>query len=265
MKKMKLFIMTITVMLLFCSTSSFGQEETRPKYLVVTTMHWNMDKEDYNMDKWKMIEKEYMEKVTNKNEYVTSASWYVHLMTADSRELMYVQNYKTWEDIDKAGKRNGELAKEAWPDEKTRKDFFKERGSYYADFHSDEIYANLSGAKAFTAPLEKDMVLYVRKSKSAFPSDGTNKEFEELRGKAVANLINKNDYIKAYYPSIHAWGADKRDFVEAFFLDSLGDIDKMFERNKELGKDAFSKEEGKAMSKYFTGVHGDYLYTAIKL
>lgn len=262
---MKRIFMAITVLLL-CSTYSFAQEENERNYIAVTTMHWNMDKEDYSMDKWKAIEKEYMEKVTSKNEYVVRASWYVHLFTADSRELMYVQSYKTWEDLDKAAKRNGELAKEAWPDEKSRKDFFKERNSYYADFHSDEIYATLSGEKNLSSLMEKDMVLYVRKSQLAFPSDGTTKEFEELRHKAITNFVNKNEYIKAYFPNMHAWGADKRDFIEAFFLDSMADLDKMFDRNDELGKEGkMTKEEWKALGKYFTGVHGDYLWTAVKM
>ena len=257
--------MAITIMLLLCSTFSYSQEEKRPELISVTTMHWNMDKEDYSMDEWKKIEKEYMDKVTKKNEYVVSASFHIHLMTADSRELLYVQSYKNWEDMGKAGKRSAELEKEAWPDEKSRKDFLKDQSSYYADFHSDEIYATLSGAKRSAEKPTKDMVLYIRKSKRAFPSDGSVKEFNELREKAIANSINKNEYIKAYYPNEHAWGADKRDFIEAFFLDSLSDLDKMFDRNQELGKDALSEEDSKALGKYFTGVHGDYLYTAVKL
>lgn len=256
--------MAITVILLFCSITSFGQEEVKVKYLVVTTMHVNLDKEDMSMDEWKALEKEYMEKVTSKNEYVAYAGWFSHLMTADSREAMYIQTYKTWEDIDKAGKRTEELEKEAWPDEKVRKDFLKEQQSYFTDFHSDEIYNRLSGAKVFTE-LEKDMVMYMRTSTRAFPSDGTSKEFEALRKKVFANIINKNEYIKAYYPSEHAWGADRRDFNEAFYLDSLSDLEKMLDRSAELAKDALTKEEWKAFSKYFTGVHGDYLYTAIKL
>lgn len=265
MKEMKQFFMAITVMLLFGTTFSYSQEEKQPEFMSVTTMHWNMDKEDYSLDKWKAIEKEFMEKVTKKNEHVMSASFYIHLMTADSRELLYVQSYKDWEAMGKAGKRNVELTKEAWPDEKIRKEFLKERDSYYADFHSDEIYANLSGAKVIAERPTKDMVLYLRTSKRAFPSDGTAKEFNELREKATANTIIKNEFIKGYYPSEHAWGADKRDFNEAFFLDSLSDLEKMLDRSKELGKDALTEEEGKAISKYFTGVHGDYLFTAVIL
>lgn len=262
---MKLFFVATTIMLLFTSSFSYAQEEKQPALMAVTKMHWNMENEGYSLDIWKAIEKEFMEKVTKKNEHVMGASYYIHLMTADSRELLYVQNYKDWSAIEKAAKRNVELAKEAWPDEKARKDFFKKRSAYYADFHSDEIYANLSGAKVIAERPTKDMVLYLRVSKRAFPDDGTMKEFEELREKAIATTINKNEHIKGYYPSEHAWGADKRDFNEAFFLDSLSDLDRMFDRNDELGKDALTKEEWKALSKYFTGVHGDYLFTAVML
>ena len=108
------------------------------------------------------------------------------------------------------------------------------------------------------------MVLYLRKNKMAFPEDGSNEEYISLRKKVVNDVVKKNDYIKAYYPSQHAWGSDKRDFIEAIIIDSLGDLDAMFDRNAELMKEALTEDEGKTLGKYFKG-HGDYLYTLIKL
>ena len=117
MKKTNQFIIAIVLPLLLLSTSSiFAQEEkeeTSSMYMTVTTLHWNMDYEDFDMDTWKSVEKEYLDKVTAKNEYVANSSFYLHQLTPDNRELIYVRVYKTWNDIDKAGERDYELAKEA--------------------------------------------------------------------------------------------------------------------------------------------------------
>ena len=197
-----------------------------------------------------------------------SASVYLHRFTADNTELLAVATYASWEDIDKAGDRNDELAKEAWPDENARKAYFKKRNAYYADEHSDEIYAPIEGAKIMAQMPTKDLVMYVRKSHFAFPDDGTGEEFKTMRLEGVKNVINKNEYIKAYYPNVHAWGADRTEFVEAFYYESMADMEKSQDRVTELRKAAWPdenvrKERGKKMGKYFTGVHGDYIYTLV--
>ena len=267
MKTTNQFFTTLLAMLLMFSTPAiFAQDEEapkRPEYITVTTMYWN-SKSDGTMDEWKAVEKEYMDKVTSKNEYVIGGYYYTHLLTENSNEVLYVQSYPNWEALDKAAARNSELEKEAWPDEKARKAFLKNMNSAYSSYHSDEIYATLPGAKVLPAAPEGDMVLYLRQNKLAFPEDGTNEEFSALRKKIIENVINKNDYIKGYYPSIHAWGSDRRDLNEGVLLNSLDDLGKMFDRNTELMKEALTKEESKALGKYIKG-HGDYVYTAVKL
>jgi hypothetical protein len=262
----KLSIIAFTMLLLF-STSNFAQEEMkRPMYVVATTLHWNMD---YDGDgDWKAIEKEYMDKVTKKNEHIMSARFYTHLLTENSTELMYVQTFATWEDIDKAGDRDAELAKEAWPDETERKAFLKSQNAFYSSQHSDEIYSTLSGAKNMTEAPTKDMILYLRKSHLAFPEDGTMDEYSALSKEFQENVIMKNDYIKGYYPNRHVWGADGTEFVEAFLLDSLDDLNDMLKRNGELIREHWADEDKRKefwenSNKYFTGVHGDYVYTMV--
>ncbi len=255
--------MAIT-MLLFFTATAFTQADQRPEYVTVTTLHWNMDNDDFDMDEWKAVEKEYMDKVTSKNEHIRSNAFYMHYLTADNRELISVTTYNSWEDIDKAGDRSGELEKEAWPDADARKAFLKKQNAYYADFHADEIYATMEGAKFSDQELGEDAILYVRKSQRAFPEDGTFEEFNTLRKKALENVVHKNEYAVEYYPGQHAWGSDRREFIEAFILNSLCDLKKMFDRGAELNKEALTEEEGKALGKYFTGVHGDYLFTPVK-
>ena len=264
----KLFSVIVLTLLLFNPQTILAQDDAPkgPAYIAVTTNHWNMDKENFKMSEWKAAAKEYLEKVTMKNEFILSASTYLHNMTADNTEFLTVQTFASWEDMDKFGKRSSELIKEAWPDETKREAFLKNLNSYYANEHSDEIYAPLDGAKFMTEKPTKDMVCYVRKSHFAFPEEGSMEEFDNLRMEGNAGIVQKNEYVKAYYPNVHAWGSDKTEYIEAFFLDSLADIDKMFDRGDELMKETFpdteeNKAKGKTWRSYFTGVHGDYLYT----
>ena len=79
------------------SLQLFAQgEEERPEFIVATTMHWNMDQEDYSFDEWKAVEKEYLDKVVMKNELIAGASFFMHKFTEDNSEIMYVQVFNTW-------------------------------------------------------------------------------------------------------------------------------------------------------------------------
>ncbi len=269
MKTINRLLMVVTVALLLVNSTVFAQEEQKaPEYYTVTTMHWNMDYEDFDLDTWKAVEKEFLDKVTMKNEHLMGSSIYLHHTTPDNTELLYVQVYESWDAIDKAADRNDELAKEAWPDDDARKAYFKKRSAYYSNLHSDEIYATMSGAKPMAEQPTEDIILYVRKNHFAFPEDGTMEEFKTLRSEYLENVIHKNELIKGYYPGAHAYGADRTEYIEAYFFDSLTDFDKMFDRNAELIKEAWPddevrKERGKKAGKYFTGVHGDYIYTRV--
>lgn len=270
MKTTNYFFIAIATLLL-TTTTIYAQDETPkgPMYVTATTMHWNMDKEDFSMKEWIALEKEYLEKVTMKNEHVMGSSYYMHRYTADNRELILVRTFSSWEAIDQAGERDNELIKEAWPNEEARDSFFENQDSYYAPFHSDEIYATMSGAKLMTEAPGDDMILYVRKSHFASPEDGSFKEFKEIRDEFIENVINKNELIKGYYPNNHAWGSDKTEYIEAFLFNSMADLDIVGERNGELVKEHWTdevarKDMNEKFGKYFTGVHGDYLYSLIE-
>jgi hypothetical protein len=112
------------------------------------------------------------------------------------------------------------------------------------------------------------MVFYVRVSHLAFPEDGKTEEIAAMMDEYNANVIAKNDVIKAYYPHRHYWGSDSRDFIEAFVVESLADVEKALDKNGELTKthwpdDEKRKEFFAKMGKYFTGWHADYLYTHV--
>ena len=256
----------VTLLLLFNATIIFAQNGAEtPKFITVTTLHWNMHLEDFDIDKWKAVEKEFLDKVTMKNEHIIGASFYLHRFTADNTEVVHVQSYSSWEGIEKAAERSQELVKEGWENENERASFFKKRDAYYSKEHSDEIYATVSGAKNMAEEPTKNMICYVRKSHFSIPENGWWESFDKLRSENK-QLIEKNEYLKAYYPSVHAWGSDRTDFIEAFYLNSLADLDKMFDRFDELNKEAYPdekvrKERGKKVGRYFTGLHSDYIYT----
>ena len=132
---------------------------------------------------------------------------------------------------------------------------------------SDDTYVPIAGAKML-APSDKEMIWLVVKGHFAFPEDGSKKEFDALSKEYLDNVINKNEYIKGYYQHGHAWGADRTEYVRAFVIESMGDLDKMGKRSTEFFKEYWSdeakrKEFGKKMGKYFTGKHGDYIYTSV--
>jgi len=135
----QLFSAIVLALLLFSTTTILAQDApARPEYITVTTMYWNSENNG-TMDEWKAVEKEYMDKVTSKNEYVMGGWYYTHLLTENSNEVLYVQSYPNWEALDKAASRNSELEKEAWPDEEARKAFLKNMNSAFSSYHSDEI------------------------------------------------------------------------------------------------------------------------------
>lgn len=244
-----------------------AQTDTQP-YISVTTTHWDFSNPDNNYESWKAAEKEYRDKVVNKNEYILATAVYTHLYTDDSREVVMVQSYPNWEAIDKAQQRNEELAKEAWPDEAARKAFFDKLNSHYSDWHSDEIYQMMPGAKFLAQPADKDMILYVRINYMNYPEDGSEADFMEGYNWFIENMVNKNEFAKAYYPHIHAWGADRREMVDAWLYESMADVEKGGDRMDELWEEGFTDEAerkamGEKMGKYFLGYHKDLLYTFI--
>lgn len=271
---MKNLVKITAGMLLFTfllANSLFSQdesEEKKPTVLVVTTVHWNPDKEDGSNEKWLAIEKEYHEKVTMKNDLILGANFMTHYFTADNSEAKVIAVYGSWEDVELASELNGELAKVAWPDEAERDAFFKERNSYYSSMHSDEIYSILSGGKFMEEIPTEPMVYYVRVSNLAFPDDGKNEEIKALNTEFLENVVYKNEYIKAYYPHRHLYGSDSRQFVEAFAVNSLADIEASFDKNTELIKAHWPDEDArkeffKKYDRYFSGWHGDFIYQSV--
>ena len=243
---------------LLCITI-YAQDPPKPIFITMTTLHRNFNTD--NKD-WKATEQEYFDKVTSKNDLIISSDILTHYYTQNSSEVILVNVFKTWEDIEKSNAISDDLAKKAWPDEKARTAFFDKQRNFYLPMHSDEIYTSVDkiGVKEFKKTDSKDpMIIYIRVSQMSFNEKGKGmKEYNE-------KVTMKDPYIKAYYPSRHAWGADSRDFMEVYFYDSFGDVEKSSLKQDELAKAAWPKEaDSKAffdqLKLSFTGVHGDFIY-----
>ena len=264
---MKTIFLAVVFGMLLMGNSTFAQDYK--SYLVtVTKLHWNMDNKNFSNDEWKAVEKEYLDKVVKKNPFIIGQEILMHSFTEDNTELLLVTTYENWDGIEKAGDKDDELIKAAWPEEKARKVFFEKRAQYYAHNHSDEIYATMPGAKLPKGNFDKDMIYYMRVSHFAYPKEGTDKEFTDVEKQYFDAVTNKNDLIKAYYPNRHAWGADNTQFTEVFVVDSLADLDSALNKNRDLFKVAWSdetkrKDYSEKSGKYFTGQHSDYIYKSI--
>lgn len=265
------FLRSITALclMILITVPLSAQENTMPAYLTVTTLYWNMDREESDNEadnNWLEIEKEYLEKVTKKNEHIMSASFYMHLYSPTNLESKYVQVYSSWEAIEKAQDRNVELEKMAWPDEAERKAFMANRQSFYQHFHSDEIMVPFAGAKMLSEMPSEDLVAYIRTSKMTYPDDGSEEEFVSLHKEFVDATVHTNDKVLAYYPNVHGWGSDRTDFVEAFYINSMDDLDDIndgiFDAIKAKWPDETQRNEFmKKYNRYFSGEHGDAIYT----
>ena len=255
-------MVVIFLMSLMLPATSIAQENEKekfePVFLTVTTVHRSSNP-DVDFSDWKKTEIEYFEKITMKNELIIGSGFYVHYFTPDDSELKIVSVFRTWEDIELSNEITNKLIMEAWPDEEDRKTFLNKKDSYYSDMHSDEIYVSLPFQIAMNKESNKPLIFYVKVNQLGNGGDGFKEFFE--------NVTKKNSYIKAYYTHRHRWGANSRDAVEVFAVESLGDIEKMFEENTKLINEYWPDEEKRKeffdeYAKIFSG-HGDFILTNI--
>jgi hypothetical protein len=256
MKKKDNSAVRLLILTFMLSIGMLAQEDPKPVFITVTTLHRNLDTDRKD---WKQTEQEYFDKVTSKNDLIIGSEILNHCFTENSSEVLLVSVFKTWEDIEKANDVSNELIKKGWPDENSRKAFFDKYNTYYGPMHSDEIYSSVNGTKEFKPVSKEPMVVYIRKSQMSL--NGQGKGLKEFNEKITMN----NPYIKGYYPNRHAWGSDSRDFLEAFYYNSLSDLEKSSDKQTELIKTTWPKEEDRkaffdGLNKAFTGIHGDFIY-----
>ncbi|KAB1067965.1 hypothetical protein F6U93_08470 [Tamlana haliotis] len=268
MKTIKNSLTCMAVLLmLFYSETVLAQSTQTPKYMTSTTLSWNQDKTNIDMDEWKAIEQEYLEKVIKKNEYILASSFYKPQLSGSSGELILVRVYGSWMAIEKAAQRNLELEKAAWGNEQKLKEFKKKQRSFYSHDHSDEIYSVLPIMKEIK-DWSHDMVCYVRTQYLTFPEDGKTEEVIGVLQDDFDKMVKDNNLIKGFFTYRHAWGANGSELKNAYFLSSISDLDKMFQNLRELEKnvwqsDAALEKHQEMVRKYFVGTHTDNVYTFV--
>lgn len=136
-------ICSTTVAVLLCSLSfvSFAQTST-PRIYHVTTFYVVQGLDSIASAERTAVLKEYHDKVTMKNELILRSWSMGHYFSEDSHEFVTVNEYANWNDIDRAGTRDDELAKKAWPNAKQRMDFMNKLNGYFKG-HKDAIYTGV--------------------------------------------------------------------------------------------------------------------------
>jgi hypothetical protein len=266
------FITGIFILMIFIGLPIQGnaQDDNRPEFVAISYTAWSgtPGDETASREEWHALAKEYNEKVTMKNEFVRGTVVLTHMYTPKSSDLLLVTTYNNWGDIEKAQDRNDELEEQAWPDKTARMAFMNKLDRYYSNKHSDEIYATTPGAKYPAERTDTTRVIYMQKFYRAFPEDGTTEEFEALNKEYLEKVTHKNPNLIAFYPMQHGWGADNREIVHVYVLESLEDLSKMNQAWDALEEAAWPKEADrkaffKKYDRYFTGVHGDFIYSSI--
>lgn len=227
-------IIGFTVLFLW-SAIVFAQhkkENLESKYVTVMTLH---GVEGIDFDEWLNVEKEYFDKVTSKIDVILSHEVLVRYFANDLSEIKVINVFKTWDDIEYVNQVREELINKAWPDENARAGFFKKQNSFYTNFHSDEIYITTNLSKLMSeeekSSIKNPMVYYLDTNILA---DNDNKDAYKLFEDYLNAVVYKNPYIKAYYPFRHYWGADSREFLEIYVVNSLSGLEKALETDKQL-------------------------------
>jgi len=123
---------------LFFSSTIFAQDDSPHVYTVTTTQF--IMPEGGSPAIFDSLNTLYLNNVIKKNEYIISQRALRHMWGHNSLDLVYITEYKSFVDIEKGQRRNGELFREVWSTRKERRAFNTALNSYYANRHSDEIY-----------------------------------------------------------------------------------------------------------------------------
>src|SRR3970040_233509 len=110
MKQNKFLVLGMLIFTFLLSVNICAQEDPKPVYITITTMHRNLDADGKD---WRKTEQEYYDKVTSKNDLIIGSEILTHYYTANSSEILHVSVYKNWEDIEKSNDVSEDLIKNA--------------------------------------------------------------------------------------------------------------------------------------------------------
>lgn len=249
----------------FYSCSENKSEIDKPYYSVVYRMK---DRDSVNLEERRKLEQEFFDKVTSKNNYIAGHEFLINQSQGGVNDVVIINTFKNWGDIEKSKNLTEELIAKAWPDETARKAFFESLNSGYDLSYSNDIYVSTMNEKkidvAYIKERKESMCFYIVINKLA---DYDNEDSREAYEDYVNEVTFKNPHIKAYYARRHYIGSDSRDFIEMYLAESYDDIINSFDYDKELLAKLFPDQKSKEdfIEIYGRGVESAsaYIYTNV--
>ncbi|TAH42242.1 MAG: hypothetical protein EYC69_06325 [Bacteroidetes bacterium] len=146
MKTKKLLFAAVVAVFTCCgSFSVFAQEEEAPHIFVVQTWVRNTGP-DIDRAQADSLVRYYHENVAMKNPKLLSARTMSHFFSGDSREYVYIMEYKSLTDMEAAFEIDDATEKALWPDKKARAPYDKMWSKHF-NHHGDEIYSEIKGTR----------------------------------------------------------------------------------------------------------------------
>jgi len=133
--------MLLVVALCCLLNSNAVAQDNQGHYYTVTT--WKISiPEDGSRKEFNALMQEWTDKIVKKNDKVLSERVLRHDNGSDSRDVIIITEYASWNDIDAAQKTQSTLVKAAWPDGAFMKKFNR-----YSVSHSDEICREIAALR----------------------------------------------------------------------------------------------------------------------
>ena len=138
MKKTNALALVVCLGMLFCAGVASGQNNSQT---VVNVQYLKLKfTENGSPEERDSLVAIYNDNVVKKNEHILSHREYYHFFTGDNQDYMVIEEYKDLAGMEASFLRTTELEKMAWPDEKKRKEFFKNLDVYFERWHGDALY-----------------------------------------------------------------------------------------------------------------------------
>lgn len=140
--KKSVFVIGVSLSL-FClsSNSLYAQTDEEAKPLIVQTNYLQVSDENRSINLDSLL-KIWKKRVVDANPYFTNTKILMHWWGHDSRQLIYMYELNSWDDIEKAFDKREELMRTMIKDgDENTKEFLKLiRACFKGSHHSDEIY-----------------------------------------------------------------------------------------------------------------------------
>ena len=259
----------LTTLFVF-STFSYGQYTEGN-----TVMIWSSYKfkeslegvEGASTKDWKESFTEYYSKRNKKEKYLKSSLFLRHYWTGASYDYHEVNEFANMDDASKWASNQPALNQKAWPNKDKRSEAisavnkYRQTG-YHKDTHVWENHPRYMKKRKKSKTPESTVVTVVTNYWKPLSKveGGTSEEREKLMDKFFKQVTMKNNNILSQRVVTHYWSdhIDNGQWPLTYIREwnSISDADDT-ETEAKLVEKAFSKDEQKALGKYWAGKHED--------